>query len=324
VRRDGDPRAREEREPTVSRNANADGREIVECVPNFSEGRRPEVVDAVVAAIEKAGGVRVLDREMDVNHNRAVVTFAGTIPEVEQAAFAGVAAARERIDLNHHQGEHPRMGATDVLPFVPVRGTTMEACIALARRVGRRVGNELEIPVFFYEEAATRPERRDLAKVREGQFEGLREAIGKDPARHPDFGPPRIHPTAGAIAIGARFFLVAYNVNLKSDDVKLAKSIAKQIRERDGGLKCVKALGFFLEDKKLAQVSMNLTNYTVTPIEKVYGEIERLAKAAGVEIQESELIGLAPRAAMSDDVARRVKLAGFDPKKQVLEELLAR
>jgi glutamate formiminotransferase len=198
----------------------------------------------------------------------------------------------------------------------------MEACVALARRVGRRVGGELEIPVFFYEEAATRPERRNLADVRSGQFEGLRELIGTDPARAPDFGPPRIHPTAGAIAIGARVFLVAYNVNLKSDDLKLAKSIAKQIRERDGGLKCVKALGFFLENRKLAQVSMNLTNFAVTPIEKAYAEIERLAKVAGVEILESELVGLAPRAALPPGVAPRVKLAGFDPKKQILEELL--
>jgi glutamate formiminotransferase len=297
-------------------------REIVECVPNFSEGRQPEVVDAIVAAATGAGAVKMLDREMDANHHRAVVTFAGPIREVERAAFAAVAAARERIDLNRHQGEHPRMGATDVLPFVPVRGASMEACVALARRVGRRIGEELAIPVFFYEEAATRPERRNLADVRAGEFEGLREKIGTDPARAPDFGPPHIHPTAGATAVGARFFLVAYNVNLASDDVKLAKAIAKKIRERDGGLKCVKALGFFLEDRKLAQVSMNLTNYQVTSIERVYAEIEGLARAAGVEIRESELVGLAPRAALPDGVPARVKLAGFDPKKQILEELL--
>jgi glutamate formiminotransferase len=296
--------------------------EIVECVPNFSEGKRPEVLDAIVSAAMAAGRVKVLDREMDANHHRAVLTFAGTIREVERAAFAAVAAARERIDLNHHQGEHPRMGATDVLPFVPVRGVSMEACVALARRVGRRIGEELQIPVFFYEEAATRPERRNLADVRAGEFEGLREKIGKDPARAPDFGPSLIHPTAGATAVGARFFLVAYNVNLASDDVKLAKSIAKQIRERDGGLKCVKALGFFLEDRRLAQVSMNLTNYQVTSIERVYAEIERLARAANVEIRESELVGLAPRAALPEGVPARVKLAGFDPAKQILEELL--
>ena len=296
--------------------------EIIECVPNFSEGRDRAKVDAIVAAARAAGAVKVLDLELDASHHRSVFTFAGTIAEVEKAAFAAVAAARERIDLNVHQGEHPRMGATDVLPFVPVRGTTMEACVALARRVGRRIGEELAIPVFFYEEAATRPERRNLADVRAGEFEGLREAIGRDPARAPDFGPPRIHPTAGATAVGARFFLVAYNVNLESDDVKLAKSIAKQIRERDGGLKCVKALGFFLEERRLAQVSMNLTNYQVTSIEKVYGEIERLARAAGVAIKESELVGLAPRAALPAETAARVKLAGFDPKKQILEELV--
>jgi glutamate formiminotransferase len=280
------------------------------------------VLDEIVAAIRDAGAVKILDHEMDANHNRAVVTFAGTIPEVEKGAFAGVAKARALIDLNHHKGEHPRMGATDVLPFVPVRGTNMGACVALARRVGRRIGQELEIPVFFYEEAATRPERRNLADVRSGEFEGLRDLIGKDTARHPDFGPPKIHPTAGAIAVGARCFLVAYNVNLKSDDLKLAKSIAKQIRERDGGLKCVKALGFFLEDRKVAQVSMNMTNYAVTSLEKVFGEIERLAKAAGVEILESELVGLAPRAALPPGVAQRIRLAGFDPEKQILEELL--
>jgi glutamate formiminotransferase len=297
-------------------------REIVECVPNFSEGKRRDVVDAIVAAARAAAPVKVLDLELDANHHRSVLTFAGTVREVEQAAFAAVAAARERIDLNVHKGEHPRMGATDVLPFVPVRGTTMEACVALARRVGRRIGEELQIPVFFYEEAATRPERRNLADVRSGEFEGLRDLIGKDPARAPDFGPPRIHPTAGAVAVGARFFLVAYNVNLETQDVKLAKSIAKQIRERDGGLKCVKALGFFLDDKKLAQVSMNLTNYQVTSIERVYAEIEKLARAAGVAIKESELIGLAPRAALPPELAPRVKLAGFDPKKQILEELV--
>ncbi len=298
------------------------GAEIVECVPNFSEGKRPEVIEQIVAAALAAGAVKVLDRELDANHNRAVLTFAGRIVDVEKAAFACVAAARERIDLNGHKGEHPRMGATDVLPFVPVRGVSMEACVALARRVGRRIGTELEIPVFFYEEAATRPSRRNLAEVRAGEFEGLREKIGSDPEKHPDFGPPRIHPTAGAIAVGARFFLVAYNVNLRTDDLKLAKSIAKQIRERDGGFKCVKALGFFLEDRKLAQVSMNLTNYTVTSIEMVFSEIERLAIVAGVSILESELIGLAPRAALPDGVAERVKLAGFDPKKQILEELI--
>ena len=298
--------------------------EIVECVPNFAEGRRPEVVAEIVAAAKAAGDVHVLDAELDANHHRSVVTFAGRIAEVEKAAFACVAKACERIDLTVHKGEHPRMGATDVLPFVPVRGTTMEACVALARRVGRRIGEELQIPVFFYEEAATRPERRNLADVRAPQFEGLLELVGKDPTRAPDFGPPRLHPTAGATAVGARSFLVAYNVNLKSSDVKLAKAIAKQIRERDGGLKCVKALGFFLEDRQLAQVSMNLTNYTVTSVEKVYGEIERLATAAGVEILESELVGLAPRAALPEGVPTRVKLAGFDPSKQLLEELLAK
>jgi glutamate formiminotransferase len=241
---------------------------------------------------------------------------------VERAAFAAVQAARERIDLRNHRGEHPRMGATDVLPLVPVQDLSMQDCVDAARRLGRRIGEELQIPVFLYEEAATRPERRNLAFVRQGQFEGLAELIGKDPERDPDFGPRHIHPTAGATAVGARFFLIAYNINLKSDDVQLAKRIAKAIRERDGGFPCVKAMGFFLADRKVAQVSMNLTNFRVTPIVKVYEEVERLAAEQGIEVLESELVGLAPREALPDATVARIRLTGFDPRQQVLEQLL--
>ena len=292
---------------------------LVECVPNFSDGRRPEVIDAIVQAIQAAGTVKVLDREMDASHNRAVVTFAGRVRDVEPAAFAAVAKARELIDLNHHQGEHPRMGATDVVPFVPVSGVTMAQCVELARECGRRFGDELGIPVFLYEAAASRPERKNLADVREGQFEGLRDRIGSDPTRAPDFGPTHIHPTAGATAVGARKFLIAYNVNLASPDVKLAKRIAKSIREKDGGFKCVKAMGFHLADRDLAQVSMNMTDYETTSLLTVYEAIERAAGEAGVQPLESELVGLAPAAALPGDVARRIKLRDFDPEKQIIE-----
>ena len=295
---------------------------IVECVPNFSEGRSEKTVDELVEVIRSASHARVLDREMDVNHHRAVITFAGSVEDVEESAFAAVARARDLIDLRNHKGEHPRMGATDVLPFIPVRNVTMAECVQLARRVGERIGTSLGIPVFLYEEAASRPERKNLADVRQGQFEGLRELIGTDPTRDPDFGPRRIHPSAGAIAVGARFFLIAYNINLRTRDVALAKRIAKCIREKDGGFPCVKAMGFFLEDRGLAQVSMNLTNYRVTPILKVFEEVERLASDAHVEVVESELIGLAPREALPRETLERIRLGLFDPTRQILEELL--
>ncbi len=301
---------------------------LIECVPNFSEGRRAEVVDEIVAAAAAVPGVSVLDRTSDPSHNRSVVTLVGGGVEggaelVEAAVrMAGVAA--RRIDLREHQGEHPRMGATDVIPFVPVSGATMAQCVALARRCGQRLGDELGIPVFLYEQAATRPERRNLADVRKGQFEKLRELIGSDPARDPDFGPRAIHPTAGATAVGARKFLIAYNVNLRTGDVDLAKAIAKSIREKDGGFPCVKAMGFHLEDRNLAQVSMNLTDFETTPILVAYEEIERRARAAGVEVEESELVGLAPAAALPDAVARRVKLRDFDPERQIVERRAAR
>jgi len=295
---------------------------LFELVPNFSEGRRPEVVDALVEAMLSPGGVYLLDKEMDADHNRCVITLAGEGEALVEAAVRGAAEGVKRIDLNGHEGAHPRMGAMDVCPFVPLGDSTMEEAVALAKKTGERIGKELEVPVFLYEEAATRPERRNLAKVRKGQFEGLRELIGKDPEREPDFGPNRIHPTAGATAVGARFFLVAYNVNLDTGDVSVAKRIAKKVRERDGGLPSVKALGFFLEDQGLAQVSMNLTNYRVTPIRKAFDAVAAEAEKEGVGVKESELVGLVPREALDEETARHIKLARFDPEAQILEKRL--
>ncbi len=295
---------------------------LVECVPNFSEGRRPEVLGEILGSIRAVKGVKLIDHSMDASHNRAVVTFVGSPAACSDAAFRGIAKAKELIDLTKHTGEHPRVGATDVVPFVPLEGSSMEECVRTAHALGERVGRELEIPVYFYESAAKTPARKNLPDVRNIGFEKLRDAIATDPTRAPDCGPKQLHPTAGATVIGARFFLVAYNVNLESTDLALAKEIAKKIREKDGGLPGIKAMGFMLDDLKCAQVSMNVCNYTATGLERVYREIEGLAKAKGVSIRESELVGLAPRAALPAGVAERIRLRGFDPKKQVIEELL--
>jgi len=294
---------------------------IVECVPNFSEGRRPEVVDRIVKAMAAVEEIKVLDIKSDEDHNRSVITLVGPPEAITDAAFSGIAQAAELIDLNKHVGEHPRMGAADVVPFVPVRGVTMDDCVALARKLGERVGGELKIPVFLYEAAATRPERRNLADVRKGQFEGLRELIGKDPARKPDFGPEKIHPTAGAIAIGAREFLIAFNVNLASPNLALAKEIAKKIRESSGGMPCVKAIGLMLGNLNVAQVSMNLINYRVTPVRKVFDAIRAEVEKAGEKIRNSELIGLAPQAAICPKDMEHLKIDDFDPK-QIIENRL--
>ena len=294
---------------------------LVECVPNFSDGRRPEVIDAVCAQIASVPGVRVIDREMDADHNRAVVTFVGPIDGAVEAAFRAMRKAAELIDLRTHQGAHPRMGATDVVPFIPLGETTTEDCVAAAKALGERVGRELGAPVYLYADAAARPERRDLAAVRQGQFEGLRDAIGTDPARDPDFGPRRIHESAGCTAIGARFFLVAYNVNLATNDVALAKRIAKEIREKDGGLPGVRALGFHLADRDLAQVSMNLVDYRKTSPGTAFEEIRRRADAAGVKILESEVVGLVPQAAITKSFVDLTKPRGWSDE-QVLENRL--
>jgi len=294
---------------------------LVECVPNFSEGRRPAVVDAICTALASVAGVKLLDRTSDASHNRSVVTLAGNGDDLVEAILRGARVAREQIDLREHTGEHPRMGATDVVPFVPISGVTMERCVELARACGRRLGEELQIPVFLYEQAATRPERRNLATVRKGQFEKLRELIGSDPARDPDFGPRAIHPTAGATAVGARKFLIAWNVNLETTDLELARGIAQAIREKDGGFPAVKAMGFFLDDLQCAQVSMNLVDFETTAILTVFEEIERRARAAGVEVRETELIGLAPAAALPGDVPARIRLRDWKPERCIVERV---
>ena len=289
---------------------------LIECVPNFSEGRRAEVVDEIVAAIVGAPGVTLLDRQSDAHHNRSVVTFVGEASAAEEAAFRAVAAAAGLIDLNRHEGAHPRFGATDVVPFVPVKADDMPVCIETAHRLGARVGAQLGIPVYFYEDAARRPERRNLADVRRGEFEGLRDEIGRDPERAPDEGPAAVHPQAGAVAIGARPPLIAYNVNLESSDLELARRIAREIRERDGGLPCVKAIGLALDDG--VQVSMNLTDYRRTSVLTAFEAVRSRAAAAGAAVRASEVVGLLPEDALTC-LAREVLLAPELTRSQVLE-----
>ncbi len=296
---------------------------LVECVPNFSEGRRPEVLEPILGAIASVPGVRVIDRSSDASHNRSVVTVVGEGAAVAEAGFRAISKARDVIDLRMHEGEHPRIGATDVVPFIPLEGSTMDECVALAHALGARVGRELAIPVYFYESAARTPARRNLPDVRNIGFEKLRDAVASDPARVPDEGPKgALHLSAGATVIGARQFLIAFNINLHSEDLALAKSIAKAIREKDGGLKGIKAMGFAIDVPKCAQVSMNVCDFRATGLQRVYEEVEKLARAAGVEILESELVGLAPRASLPAGTAERIRLRGFDPKKQFIEELL--
>lgn len=281
---------------------------LVECVPNFSEGRRPEVVEQIVAAIRAVSGVAVLDFSLDHDHNRSVVTFAGSPSAVEQAAFQAIRAAAELIDLDHHQGEHPRIGATDVVPFIPIRGVTMDDCVQIAWRLGQRVGEELHIPVYLYEKAATRPDRENLADLRKGEYEGLRDAIKTDPDRAPDFGPVELGP-AGATVIGARLPLIAYNVYLNTDDVEIASKVAKAIRHSSGGLRYVKALGLSVEGR--AQVSMNLTDYTRTPIHRAQDLIRSEAARYGCAIAFAELIGLIPEQALVDAARWYLQLDRF-------------
>jgi len=285
---------------------------IVECVPNFSEGRRPEVIEQIVAAIAGVEDVRVLDCSSDPDHNRTVVTFVGPPETVADAAFAAIARAADLIDMDQHQGEHPRMGATDVVPFVPIAGVTMEDCVAIARKLGARVGEELGIPVYLYEAAATRPDRVNLGEIRprSHQYEQKKADVGRDEKWTPDFGPARVGK-AGVTAIGARPPLIAYNVYLTTDDVSIAEKIARAVRHSSGGLRFVKARGFLVEGK--AQVSMNLTDYTKTPIYRVVEMIRREATRYGVSIESSELIGLIPRQALIDAAVWYLQLDNFDP-----------
>lgn len=291
---------------------------IVECIANYSDARRPEVIEAVAAAIRSVPQVHLLDRHSDLDHNRTVLTFAGAPQAVEEAAFRSIAEAARRINLDEHRGEHPRIGAADVVPFVPISGISMQDCVEMARRLGSRVGSELGIPVYLYEQAASRPERVNLEDIRRGQYEGLKEEISTNPDRLPDFGPSRLG-TAGATVIGARYPLIAFNVYLTTDDVTIAKKIAKSIRHSSGGLRYVKGLGLLVEGR--AQVSMNLTNYQATPLARVVELIRREAQRYGVGIHHSELVGLIPEAALVEAAVWYTQLDQFEPE-QILERRL--
>ncbi len=294
---------------------------IVECVPNFSEGRNKEVLQELIAAIQRGGKVKMLDWEADADHNRSVITFAGEPEACLSAALAGIARASELIDMEKHKGEHPRLGATDVVPFVPISGVTLEECVELARRLGRKVGEELQIPVFLYEAAATRPERVNLAAVRKGEYEGLKIEVGQNPDKKPDFGPERMHPKAGATVIGARMPLIAYNVYLNTEDINIAKQIAKVVREAGGGLPAVKALGFEIKARKQVQVSMNLINYLKTPPHIAFEAVKKEAEKLGVEAVSSEVVGLIPQPALDAAAIHFLKLENFSAD-QILEEKL--
>ncbi len=296
---------------------------LIECIPNFSEGRRANVLNALVAAVRAIPGTNVLDLQSDKDHNRCVLTFVGDRGPVGQAVLAAAAVALTEIDLTKHTGEHPRMGAMDVVPFVPIRDCTIDDCVALAKEVGARIGSDLQIPVFLYESAASRPGRRNLADIRKPQFEGLRDLIGKDPERAPDFGPSAIHPTAGCVAVGARPPLVAYNIDLDADhpEAKVAKRIAKKIRERDGGLPGIKALGLYIADRRGEQVSINVCDFTRTSLLAVFEAVEREAALCNVKVKSSEIVGLTPRAALPPEWVAKLRLAGFTPE-QVIETKL--
>ena len=291
---------------------------LIECVPNFSEGRNPQVIAKILAEIESVEGVQLLDQEMDKDHNRAVITLIGEPEPLKEAAFKAIAKAAELIDMEKHRGEHPRMGATDVCPFIPISGATMEDCVQMARELGERVGKELQIPVYLYEAAATRPDRENLADVRKGEYEGIRDSIATDPDRKPDFGPSRTHPTAGAIAIGARPYLIAFNVYLGTQNLAIAKEIANAVRFAQGGYRYVKAMGFEIKERQQVQISMNLVNYEKTPIFRVFETIKSEAARYGVPIVGSEIVGLTPLKAITKTADFYLQLENFKMS-QVLE-----
>ncbi len=293
---------------------------VVECVPNFSEGTDARRVEAIVAAM-RVEGVRLLDWSMDADHNRSVVTIAGEPSAVVEAAVRGTGKAAELIDLTRQQGVHPRIGAADVIPFVPVSGIKLDRCALLARQAGLEIWRRFGVPVFFYEAAAARPDRANLEDVRGGQFEGLRDAVRKDSARRPDLGGPGLHPTAGACAVGARKFLVAYNIYFDSTDVAMARAVAREIRAASGGLKGVKALGVLAHGR--AQLSMNITDFQATPISQVYRAASELALRHKAELAEGEIVGLLPEAACERDSEWMRQLVGFDEETKILERRLA-
>src|SRR5712691_4663367 len=295
---------------------------LIECVPNFSEGRDAGKVDAIVASMSKVPSVYVLDREMDADHNRCVITLAGEPHAVAEAALLGVGKAMELIDLSVHTGAHPRIGATDVVPFIPIDGVGIEDCVALALRVGNEIWTRYRIPVYFYEAAAQRPDRANLENIRRGQFEGLREEMKRDHNRLPDIGECKLHPTAGATVVGARKFLIAYNVNLNTSDIGIANKIAKAIRFSSGGLRYVKSMGVELKARNLAQVSINLTDFEQTPMHRVYEMVKREAERYGVMLVGSEIVGLVPKKAIEMAADYFLQLENFSPA-QVFENRLA-
>lgn len=291
--------------------------QLVECVPNFSEGRRAEVIEAIVEPFRRRKGCGLLDYRADVDHNRLVVSLAGSPDPLQDALIEAAKIAVEHIDLNEHRGAHPRIGAVDVIPFVPLQNVSMEKCVSLAREFGKRFHEETGIPVYFYEKAALKPDRRQLEVIRKGQFEGLKKEIGR-PDRHPDVGEPRLHPTAGATVIGARKFLIAFNVNLGTRDVKVAKEIARAVRESSGGLCHVKGIGLALEDRGCVQVSLNILDHEKNPLYRVLELIRMEAERWGVSVMETEVYGMVPGAAILESLAYYMQLAGFSPD-QVLE-----
>src|SRR6202041_2820060 len=295
---------------------------LIECVPNFSEGRDAAKVDAIVSAMSAVPGVYVLDKEMDADHNRCVVTLAGEPDPVAEAALRGVGKALELIDLTEHSGAHPRVGAADVIPFIPISGVTIDDCVALPRRFGREIWMRYRIPVFFYEAAATRPDRVNLENVRKGQFEGLRDELKRNHDRQPDIGEPKLHPTAGVAVVGARKFLIAYNVNLNTPDVSIANRIAKAIRHSSGGLRYVKSMGVELKARNLAQVSINLTDFEQTPMHRVYEMVKREGARYGAIPVGSEIVGLIPKKAIEMAADFFLQLESFSPE-QVFENKLA-
>ena len=292
---------------------------LIECVPNFSEGRRQEVIEAITAEIAAVMGVHVLDVASDGDHNRSVITFVGPPDGVVEAAFRAAARAVATIDLEQHRGAHPRIGAVDVIPFIPLRGATLEDCAGLARRLGQRIGDELQIPVYLYEAAATRPERTNLADVRRGEYEGLKRSLGTDPARDPDYGPARLGP-AGATAVGARAPLIAYNIYLNTGDLAVAKQVARAIRFSNGGLRYCKALGLLVDGR--AQVSINMTDFRSTPLHRAFELVRVEAARYGSVPAESEIVGLVPQDALLDAAEHYLRLNRFK-RDQTLESRIA-
>lgn len=294
---------------------------LIECVPNFSEGRDHDKVNAIISVMRAVDGVYVLDHEMDADHNRCVVTLAGDPDVVAEGVLRGVGKAMELIDLNEHKGAHPRVGATDVVPFIPIHGISLDDCAALARRVGKEIWTRYRIPIFFYEAAATRPDRVNLENIRKGQFEGLREELKKNHERQPDVGEPKLHPTAGVTVVGARKFLIAYNVNLNTPDVGVANKIAKAIRFSSGGLRHVKSMGVALKARNLAQVSINLTDFEQTPMHRVYEMVKREAERYGAFPVGSEIVGLIPKKAIEMAADYFLQVENFSPE-QIFENRL--